>query len=198
MMTSYERVAVEDPCVSRHGRSLWRSQSRWGRIRRGRVLGNVARLAHEGSCQFELGRLALESTHGPCHHRGMDESRRVGLAELTRPECLELLATATNGHLAVTHRALPVVVPVRINFVDGKLVIASLIDDVTPLVAGSIVALETGLLEVDAMMQWSVLVQGMLTVTGDHNLLWALDRPTAAARAFHLSYEIVTGWRSAV
>lgn len=45
---------------------------------------------------------------------------------------------------AATRKAMPVIVPVRINILENEVIVESLIGDAVPLTAGSVVALESG------------------------------------------------------
>ena len=69
---------------------------------------------------------------------------KVELSELSVGECLALLPSVRHGHLAVTHRALPAVIPVRVTVVDEEIIVTSLLGDAVPLRARSVVALGGG------------------------------------------------------
>ncbi|HEY7721486.1 MAG TPA: pyridoxamine 5'-phosphate oxidase family protein [Pedococcus sp.] len=83
---------------------------------------------------------------------------------LTTEECLQLLATASVGRIAVTRDALPVILPV--NFaVDGTSLVIRTNDGAILKAAragGAVVAFEVDSLDEEAMTGWSVLVTGTL------------------------------------
>jgi hypothetical protein len=102
------------------------------------------------------------------------------LTELTPAECREHLRAAELGRLAITYKALPVVIPVRIVAHDSVVEITSLYGDAIPLPAGSIVALEAGTLGEDRADEWSVEVRGFLTAN--------------TSSEFQMSTEVLAGW----
>jgi hypothetical protein len=141
------------------------------------------------------GLLALVSSWQTCDHEGMNIRLEVELRELSVPECLALLATATIGHLAITHMALPLVIPVRVDLVGGELKVISLLGKAVPLPSGSVVALEAGGIGGDSPLDWTVEVRGFLTASNDEETLTARHQFPVADVEFHLSTEEVTGWR---
>ena len=124
----------------------------------------------------------------------MDTRLEVELRELSVPECFALLATATIGHLAISHMALPLVIPVRIGLVSRELSIKSLLGKAVPLTGGTVVALEVGGIDDDSRSGWTVEIRGFLTA-------WNNDAGQDAKRLFatsegefRLSTEEVSGW----
>jgi hypothetical protein len=112
------------------------------------------------------------------------------LTELTPAECREHLRAAELGRLAITYKALPVVIPVRIAAHDGVVGITSLYGDAVPLPDGSIVALEAGTLGEGRADEWSVEIRGFLTA----NTLADSDRQRVNSSEFQLSTEVLAGW----
>jgi hypothetical protein len=129
-----------------------------------------------------------------CDDDSMKARSAVELSELSRRECLEFLGTVEAGRLAVTFKALPVVVPVRIRLDGDEVVITSLLGAEIPLMAGTVVALETGTLGQGTPDEWTVEVHGFLRSEEP-----VMNRPKEAGskpRAFRLSTEMTSGWRS--
>ena len=119
-----------------------------------------------------------------------------GLSEMSVAECLACLGSVTTGRLAVTHRALPCVVPVRMQVVDDEIVVESYLGGLVPLVPG-VVALEAGTFGDGALPEWTVGVRGFLTRPEDQAVPTAKGRMSAAPEMFRLSVEYVTGWKYA-
>jgi nitroimidazol reductase NimA-like FMN-containing flavoprotein (pyridoxamine 5'-phosphate oxidase superfamily) len=108
------------------------------------------------------------------------------------------------GHVALTARALPVVVPVNFALLDGDIVWRSAqgtkLNDAS---AGFVVAFEADHYEPDHTQGWSVMIQGLAHVIVDSAQLdrarklplesWALE--AAADRYVCLVPNIVTGMR---
>ena len=87
---------------------------------------------------------------------------RAGLRVLSRDECLALLATAEIGRIAVSARALPLILPVRFAMDGDHIVIAT--HDGTTLDAATrdtVVAFETDDAAGDGHVGWSVHVNGI-------------------------------------
>jgi hypothetical protein len=120
-------------------------------------------------------------------HLGLE---RYPLTELSVRECLALLPSVTDGHLAVTHRALPAVIPVRLFVVDDAIVVTSMLGDAVPLRARSVVALGAGTLGRGLPEEWTVEVCGFLA----HWMRPDEDNP--GREAFSVSTDYVRGWRS--
>ena len=124
----------------------------------------------------------------------MDTRPRIEARELSEPECFALLASTTIGHLAITHMALPLVLPVRIGLVGKELSVKSLLGKVVPITSGMVVALEAGGIGHDPRYGWMVEVRGFLTATKDGA---GLDAPRQSATTdgeYRLSTEEVDGW----
>ena len=119
-----------------------------------------------------------------------------GLSEMSAAECLACLGSVTTGHLAVTHRALPCVVPVRIGVVDDEVVVESCLGGFVPLLPG-VVALEAGTFGGGALPEWTVGVRGFLTGPEEGTVPASKRRMNAAPEMFRLSVEYVTGWKNA-
>jgi hypothetical protein len=88
--------------------------------------------------------------------------------ELGPEDCLDLLRDEPVGHVALTKRALPVVVPVNFAVLDGDIVWRS--DEATGLSGASadfVVAFEADHYEAGYTQGWSVMVQGLAHVVTD-------------------------------
>lgn len=114
---------------------------------------------------------------------------RAGLRVLTRDECLALLATAELGRIAVSARALPVILPVRFAMDGDRIVIAT--HHGTTLEAATrdtVVAFETDGADGDSQCAWSVHVNGIASHVIDPATLdrlaalqlpsWSAGKPT--------------------
>ena len=103
------------------------------------------------------------------------EDPAAQLSELPESECIRLLTTVSVGRIALTQRALPVVLPV--NFaLDGHAVVVR--TGPGSLLArpqdGSVVAFEADQLDADACSGWTVMVVGTLDwVSGASSVLRA-------------------------
>jgi hypothetical protein len=119
----------------------------------------------------------------------------LGVAEMSISECLARLGSVTTGHLAITHKALPYVVPVHIALVGHDIVVGSCLGDLVPLAPG-VVALEAGTFGTGTPSPWTVSVRGFLRRTED---AVPASEPglVAPAEMFHLSIECVSGWTNA-
>jgi hypothetical protein len=98
--------------------------------------------------------------------------------------------------LAVTHKALPYVVPVHIEVVDNELAVEPFLGDLVPLVPG-VVALEAGTFGDAALPGWTVGVRGFLTRPGDGTAPASKGHLSVPPEIFRLSIEFVIGWRQA-
>ena len=100
--------------------------------------------------------------------------QRTAFEELDREDCLELLKEELVGRVALTARALPVVLPVNFALLDGNIVWRSAqgtkLNDAS---AGFVVAFEVDHYEPDHKRGWSVMIQGLAHVITD---LRELDR----------------------
>lgn len=110
------------------------------------------------------------------------------IEELSRAVCLDRLASVDLGHIAVSYKALPVVVPVRIVAGSSSVVVASLLGARIPLHPGCVVALEASSMGDGSREEW------MVEVTG---LLRAADPSQAGddEEYFSISTDLIVGWR---
>jgi len=123
-------------------------------------------------------------THAP------NEMRDLSLAE-----CPARLRLADTGRLAITSRALPLVVPVEIDDVGHELRIRSLLGDAVPLQEGNVVALEVGTFGDGRYDEWSISVRGVLRrIPPQSAEEAALTQVLCRAPLFALSMELITGW----
>jgi nitroimidazol reductase NimA-like FMN-containing flavoprotein (pyridoxamine 5'-phosphate oxidase superfamily) len=105
------------------------------------------------------------------------ETDRNGLEILHRDECLRLLATAGVGRIAVTVRALPVILPVNFLLDGSRIVIRTTAGTkLHAASAGAVVAFEVD--EVDRFDHsgWSVSITGMAKVVVDLADLARIER----------------------
>ena len=90
------------------------------------------------------------------------EVDRNGLEILARDECLRLLATAMLGRIALTHRALPTVLPVNFRLAGERILIrtsrGTKLDAAT---RNAVVAFEVDDIDPDSHTGWSVVVTGV-------------------------------------
>jgi nitroimidazol reductase NimA-like FMN-containing flavoprotein (pyridoxamine 5'-phosphate oxidase superfamily) len=134
----------------------------------------------------------------------VDRDRPNIFEDLDREDCLELLRAESVGRVALTARALPVVLPVNFAMLDGDIVWRSAqgtkLNDAA---AGFVVAFEVDHYELERKQGWSVMVQGLAHVITDAEQLdrarvlplepWALEGK--ADRYVCLVPNIVTGMR---
>jgi nitroimidazol reductase NimA-like FMN-containing flavoprotein (pyridoxamine 5'-phosphate oxidase superfamily) len=93
---------------------------------------------------------------------------RSGLVILTRPECVELLKTASVGRIALSVGALPVVLPVNFGMLDDDIVLRTVPGSRLEAAArNAVVAFEVDRLEEPERDGWSVLVQGLASEIAD-------------------------------
>jgi nitroimidazol reductase NimA-like FMN-containing flavoprotein (pyridoxamine 5'-phosphate oxidase superfamily) len=130
--------------------------------------------------------------------------QRLVFEELDREDCLALLRDEPVGRVALTARALPVVLPVNFALLDGDIVWRSAqgtkLNDAS---AGFVVAFEADHYETEQKVGWSVMIQGLAHVVTDADELektrelplesWALEG--AADRYVRLVPNVVTGTR---
>jgi nitroimidazol reductase NimA-like FMN-containing flavoprotein (pyridoxamine 5'-phosphate oxidase superfamily) len=134
----------------------------------------------------------------------VDCNRRPVFEDLGREDCLELLENEHVGRVALTARALPIVLPVNFALLDGDIVWRSAqgtkLNDAS---AGFVVAFEVDHYELDNEQGWSVMVQGLAhVVTNDEEIDRAMELPLEpwaldgmADRYVCLVPNIVTGMR---
>lgn len=134
----------------------------------------------------------------------MDPDRRTVFEELDRRACLELLRTESVGRVALTARALPIVLPVHFALLEGDIVWRSAqgtkLNDAS---AGFVVAFEVDHYDAEHEQGWSVMVQGLAHVITEPERIeeattlplesWALEGD--ADRYVCLVPNIVTGTR---
>ena len=134
----------------------------------------------------------------------MDCDQRTVFEELDRQDCLELLREESVGRVALTARALPIVLPVNFAVLDDDIVWRSAqgtkLNDAS---AGFVVAFEVDRYEPDHKQGWSVMIQGLAHVITDSDQLdrarqlplepWALEG--VADRFVCLVPNLVTGRR---
>ena len=130
--------------------------------------------------------------------------QRLVFEELDREDCLALLRDEPVGRVALTARALPVVLPVNFALLDGDIIWRSAqgtkLNDAS---AGFVVAFEADHYELEQKLGWSVMIQGLAHVVTDADELeqarelplesWALEG--AADRYVRLVPNVVTGSR---
>jgi len=128
---------------------------------------------------------------------------RNGLEVLDRETCLQLLASASVGRLALTIDALPVILPVNFVVADGVIVLKT--GDGAKFRSAlqrNIVALEVDAMDRMDHSGWSVLVQGSTRVLSDpHEIAWASTLPLlpwandAAEHFVAITTDVVQGRR---
>lgn len=129
---------------------------------------------------------------------------RDALEDLSREECLALLATVSVGRLGVSIAALPAILPVNFALHEGAVVVRSAPG--TKLDAAlrqNVVAFEADCFTPDGSRGWSVLVRGVASEVDDPGVLaalrdlplrsWAL--PNAANRYIVIATTAVSGRR---
>jgi uncharacterized protein len=104
------------------------------------------------------------------------------IRELSRDECLSRLRTACIGRVAVTHRALPAIVPV--NFVVDRGILFRTSSDgmLDRACRGQVVAFEVDELAEDGRSGWSVLVVGVADAVDSGEELRAIRTGLVSAR----------------
>ncbi len=134
----------------------------------------------------------------------METHPRADFEELDREDCLALLRDEPVGRVALTARALPVVLPVNFALMEGDIVWRSAqgtkLNDAS---AGFVVAFEADHYDTERKLGWSVMIQGLAHVIEDAEELalarelplesWALEG--AADRYVRLVPNVVTGTR---
>ena len=134
----------------------------------------------------------------------MECDRGLVFEDLSREDCLELVRGEQVGRVALTARALPIVLPVNFALLDGDIVWRSAqgtkLNDAS---AGFVVAFEVDHFELSHKQGWSVMIQGLAHVlTEDEELDRAMELPLEpwaldgmADRYVRLVPNIVTGMR---
>jgi nitroimidazol reductase NimA-like FMN-containing flavoprotein (pyridoxamine 5'-phosphate oxidase superfamily) len=102
--------------------------------------------------------------------------------ELTRAQCLELIATVPVGRIGVSLRALPVILPVNFVLVGESIVFRTIPGTkLDTAAANAIVAFQVDSYAPDGTSGWSVLVQGACSeITDPAELLAVADIPLRA------------------
>jgi hypothetical protein len=131
----------------------------------------------------------------------MPTTAAAGLTKMSLAECLARLASVATGRMAVTHKALPCLVPVCIGpvhfgLVKNEIMVRACLGNLVPLVPG-VVALEVGTLGDGKQAEWTVGVRGFLTGPRAEVVPAAKEPPGASPEMFRLSLELVTGWTHA-
>lgn len=128
---------------------------------------------------------------------------RNGLEVLSRAECLDLLAGASFGRIALTSQALPLVLPVNYRF-DGRSIVirtnpGTKLDAAT---RHTVVAFEVDDIDPVYHCGWSVVVQGLARSVDDAGEIERLRRlplatwtPAGTDRYVLISTDIVSGRR---
>jgi nitroimidazol reductase NimA-like FMN-containing flavoprotein (pyridoxamine 5'-phosphate oxidase superfamily) len=124
-----------------------------------------------------------------------------GVRALTIEECYRLLATAQLGRLALSHKALPVVLPVSSMLHDRRIVIQTTGGPILDAArAAPVVAFEADDIEPCTYAGWSVVVTGQMRVVTDsyarltYESSLAFPRITAKHRHFvTVTPSLVTG-----
>jgi nitroimidazol reductase NimA-like FMN-containing flavoprotein (pyridoxamine 5'-phosphate oxidase superfamily) len=131
------------------------------------------------------------------------EIDRNGLEVLSRKDCLELLATAELGRVAVTSGALPTILPVTFRF-DGRQILirtarGTRLDAAT---RDSVVAFEADHMGPSGSTGWSVVVTGVARVLTDSDEVAAAQHPSLVRwapssddRIVGISPDVVSGRR---
>ncbi|MGB7052578.1 MAG: pyridoxamine 5'-phosphate oxidase family protein [Acidimicrobiales bacterium] len=97
---------------------------------------------------------------------------------LTPSECLQLLAQAEVGRIAVSMDALPVIIPVAFAVIDDQVHFRSIRDSkMDAAVDHRVVAFESGAYAPEEGTGWSVLVQGMTQAVDESDSLWSPASP---------------------
>lgn len=126
-----------------------------------------------------------------------------GLEVLVAEQCLELLATARLGRIAVTIRAVPSILPVDYRLVEGHVVFrAGGGSNLYKAAANKVVAFEVDDVDGSWEQGWSVVVVGTAREVKDHDTVGsALDRapelwgPRPGARVIAILPALVSGRR---
>jgi uncharacterized protein len=122
----------------------------------------------------------------------------VAIRELTRIECLSLLASKNVGQLALTRRALPTVIPARYLLLEDRVLVhASTGLDPVAWVDGEIVALHVEAFDPDLRRGWSVSLTGAAhgtpAIAGSGNEVQAPWIPCGGGDLIAISTDIVWG-----
>lgn len=97
----------------------------------------------------------------------MTHVEQAGTVELSRGECLSLLASAPFGRLVLTEGALPAVLPVNFLLDSVGIVIRTAEGSSTSLADGSVVAFQADSIDTARQTGWTVTVVGRANVVRD-------------------------------
>jgi hypothetical protein len=127
--------------------------------------------------------------------RSQSRSQIRSRESISRSDCLALLASGGHGRVAATMRAVPVILPVRFALLGDDLAFSpGHGDDLAKAVTNSVIAFETDHVDAQGFPQWGVHVTGVARAfTGSTE-----GAPTDDTEnfRFHLSSEIIGGWRA--
>ena len=116
---------------------------------------------------------------------------------LSDEQCLTLLGRAQLGRVALSVRALPVVVPVRYMLNDGVLLFAATGEELTKALHGSIASLQADSFDEDSGRRWSVFATGPVAIVESlETVATMLSGPPIAnveSSLFRLSPAILSG-----
>lgn len=115
-----------------------------------------------------------------------------GLRELSERECFNLLSTVDHGQLAITQKALPAIVPIRLWLIEDELIVSSLLGPAVLLSLDSVVALRAGPLGRGLADDWSVEVRGFLKGWSDSSA--AIKQGDVPIERFRVTADHVRGW----
>ncbi|MGZ4205128.1 MAG: pyridoxamine 5'-phosphate oxidase family protein [Actinomycetota bacterium] len=146
----------------------------------------------------------MEAVVGDVGSRGEARAPVSSLQELSREECLELLAGAVVGRLGVSIRALPTILPVNFAVLRDRIVVRTVPGTkLDAAVAQAVVAFEVDGYDPSGAWGWSVLVRGRGSEIVDSTELaearalglqaWALG--DAADRFLGIETTLVSGRR---
>jgi nitroimidazol reductase NimA-like FMN-containing flavoprotein (pyridoxamine 5'-phosphate oxidase superfamily) len=101
---------------------------------------------------------------------------------LTRDDCLERLEQSSVGRIAVTHRALPVIVPVNYALAGSRILFRTERDGMLAhACTGNVVAFEVDEVSTSGRSGWSVLVVGTATLLEGSAAVRAVESGLVAA-----------------
>jgi hypothetical protein len=116
------------------------------------------------------------------------------LRELSEPEYFSLLDSVTHGRLAITQKALPAIVPIRLWLLDDEVIVSPLLGRAVPLIPDSVVALQAGPLGQGLASDWSVEVRGFLREWSDTTATAQADGNRSSTERFRMTSDHVRGW----
>jgi len=112
-------------------------------------------------------------------------------------QCMTLLSRVQVGRVAVSLRALPIVVPVRYMLNDGDLLFTAHGDELTKALEGSIAALQADGFEEDRGQRWSVFATGPVGIVESLEtavtMLSGPSNTTVESSLFRLKPAILSG-----